>query len=156
MGVQLKWDRGTRIYILLRPRWKGRVQGLCGNFNGDALDDLKTPSSGLEVNAALFGNAWKLEDVCPTPSEQIDSCNAHPERKFWAEKKCGVLKSEVFEKCHSEVPVDLFLKRCIFDSCACDQGGDCECLCTAIAAYAHACTAKGVPIKWRTPDFCRT
>lgn len=48
-----------------------------------------------------------------------------------------------------------FLKSCIFDACACDQGGDCECLCTAIAAYAHACTMKGIPIRWRTPDLCR-
>lgn len=79
----------------------------------------------------------------------------HGERKIWAEKKCGVLKSELFAACHSEVNVDKFMKRCIFDSCACDQGGDCECLCTAIAAYAHACTMKGVPIRWRTPDFCR-
>lgn len=89
------------------------------------------------------------------PIEQIDACSVHSERKIWAEKKCGVLKSEVFAACHSEVNVDKFMKRCIFDSCACDQGGDCECLCTAIAAYAHACTIKGAPIRWRTPDFCR-
>lgn len=65
LGVQVKWDRGTRIYVQLTSRWKGRVQGLCGNYNGDTLDDLKTPSSGVEVSALLFGNSWKLEDVCP-------------------------------------------------------------------------------------------
>lgn len=86
----------------------------------------------------------------------MDACSAHSERKIWSEKKCSILKSDVFALCHSEVDVDKFMKRCIFDSCACDQGGDCECLCTAVAAYAHACTMKGVPIRWRTPDFCRT
>lgn len=89
------------------------------------------------------------------PQEQIDACSVHAERKIWAEKKCGILKSAVFAPCHSEVDVEKFMKRCIFDSCACDQGGDCECLCTAVAAYAHICTMKGVPIRWRTPDFCR-
>lgn len=79
----------------------------------------------------------------------------HLERKIWSEKKCGILKSAIFAPCHSEVDVDKYMKRCIFDACACDQGGDCECLCTAIAAYAHVCTTKGVPIKWRTPDLCR-
>lgn len=43
----------------------------------------------------------------------------------------------------------------ILDACSCDQGGDCECLCTALAAYAHACAQKGVNIRWRTPDLCR-
>lgn len=89
------------------------------------------------------------------PTDQIDSCLAHPERKVWAERKCGILKSDVFKACHAEVSVDKFWKRCIYDTCACDQGGDCECLCTALAAYAHACTVKGVPIRWRTPDLCR-
>ncbi|TMW40720.1 hypothetical protein DOY81_014199 [Sarcophaga bullata] len=48
----------------------------------------------------------------------------------------------------------MYLKRCIFDTCACDQGGDCECLCTAVAAYSHACSQKGINIRWRTPHFC--
>lgn len=65
MGVQLKWDRGTRIYVQLSSRWKGRVQGLCGNYDGDALNDLNSPSSGLETNAMIFGNSWKLEEFCP-------------------------------------------------------------------------------------------
>ncbi|XP_031619378.1 hemocytin isoform X2 [Contarinia nasturtii] len=154
LGVQIKWDRGTRIYVQLTSRWKGRVLGLCGNFDGDALNDFESPSTGLESSAVLFGNSWKLEDYCPQPTEQIDACSTHPERKIWAEKKCGILKSSIFSACHSEVDVDKFMKRCIFDSCACDQGGDCECLCTAIAAYAHVCTMKGIPIRWRTQHFC--
>lgn len=35
------------------------------------------------------------------------------------------------------------------------KGGDCECLCTALSAYAHSCAIKGIHIKWRTPDLCR-
>lgn len=44
---------------------------------------------------------------------------------------------------------------CIFDSCACDLGGDCECFCTAVAAYAHQCNIHGVPVKWRNQYTCR-
>jgi hypothetical protein len=43
----------------------------------------------------------------------------------------------------------------MFDTCGCDLGGDCECLCTAIATYAQECNIHGVPIKWRTQDLCR-
>uniref|UniRef100_A0A7G3AKI1 Putative hemolectin isoform b n=1 Tax=Lutzomyia longipalpis TaxID=7200 RepID=A0A7G3AKI1_LUTLO len=154
LGLQVKWDRGTRVYITLTNQWRGKVQGLCGNFNSDIQDDFKTPSSGIETNPVIFGDSWKLQDYCPKTTEQVDSCAKHPHRTMWAQRKCGVLKTGAFQACHSEVPVDNFLKRCTHDTCACDQGGDCECLCTALAAYAHACALKGVPIRWRTPDLC--
>lgn len=84
-----------------------------------------------------------------------DTCNDRPDRKSWSVKKCGILKSGTFSPCHSEVPVDYYFEKCVFDSCACDQGGDCECLCTAIAAYAQACNNRGIPIKWRSQQMCR-
>jgi len=49
----------------------------------------------------------------------------------------------------------IYLLRCVFDACACDQGGDCECLCTSFAAYTQECNAKGVILKWRSQDLCR-
>lgn len=61
----------------------------------------------------------------------------------------------MFSNCHAEVPFESYFERCVFDTCACDQGGDCDCLCTALAAYVQECNTKGVPIKWRTPDLCR-
>ena len=38
----------------------------------------------------------------------------------------------------------------------CDSGGDCECLCTAVAAFASECDRHGVYVKWRHQHFCRT
>ncbi|GIY74806.1 hemocytin [Caerostris extrusa] len=34
------------------------------------------------------------------------------------------------------------------------MGGDCDCLCTAIAAYAQECSIHGVSIKWRSQELC--
>lgn len=34
-----------------------------------------------------------------------DTCSLYPHRKLWAAKKCGVLKSNLFKPCHSEVPL---------------------------------------------------
>lgn len=64
MDVQVKWDRGTRVYIKVGEQWRNRVQGLCGNFNGDSEDDLKTPAAGIEASSTIFGDSWKLEDFC--------------------------------------------------------------------------------------------
>lgn len=46
----------------------------------------------------------------------------------------------------------------VFDACvcfSCDSGGDCECLCTAVAAYAEECNRRGVYIRWRSQELCR-
>lgn len=64
IGFLLKWDRGTRVYLKLENRWKGRVQGLCGNYNYDGLDDFMNPSNGVESSPIVFGHSWKLEDSC--------------------------------------------------------------------------------------------
>ncbi|KAK4875849.1 hypothetical protein RN001_012271 [Aquatica leii] len=151
----LHWDKGTRVYIKLGAAWKNKVEGLCGNFNDDQLDDFQTPSGGIpEVSPMAFGDSWRLQHLCPKSFEITDTCTLRPDRKLWAMKQCGILKTSVFASCHSEEPVEPYLERCIFDTCACDQGGDCNCLCTALAAYAHECDVKGISVKWRTPDLC--
>lgn len=65
------------------------------------------------------------------------------------------MKQFPFSACHSEIPPDEFVHRCERDTCACNMGGDCECLCTALAAYVHECAARGVAIKWRSQELCR-
>lgn len=48
-----------------------------------------------------------------------------------------------------------YFQACKRDTCSCDSGGDCECFCSNVAAYAAACNAAGVCVKWRTPTICR-
>ncbi|CAL4114083.1 unnamed protein product, partial [Meganyctiphanes norvegica] len=131
------------------------VRGLCGNYNDDELDDFKTPSGGSgEVSSRIFGDSWRLQNYCPESLLIKDTCSLHPHRKVWANEECSILKSHLFQPCHSEVPVEPYVERCLFDTCGCDTGGDCHCLCTAIATYAHECNIHGVYISWRTPSLC--
>ena len=51
--------------------------------------------------------------------------------------------------------ISIFPIRCMFDTCGCDLGGDCECMCTAVATYAFECNIHGFYVRWRKPDFCR-
>lgn len=44
---------------------------------------------------------------------------------------------------------------CVCVCFSCDSGGDCECLCTAIASYAEECNRRGVYIRWRSQELCR-
>ncbi|KAF5276278.1 hypothetical protein FQA39_LY06627 [Lamprigera yunnana] len=155
LGVTVTWDKGTRVYVKLSTLWKNKVKGLCGNYNDNNMDDFQTPDGGFtEVSSQIFGDSWRLQPYCSESIDVTNTCDERPNRKMWALKKCDILKSPIFAKCHVEVSVEPFLRNCIFDTCACDQGGDCECLCTALAAYAHECSIKGVHIKWRTPKLC--
>ncbi|XP_066254573.1 hemocytin [Euwallacea similis] len=155
LGLLVHWDKGTRVYVKVDPRWKEKIKGLCGNYNDNQADDFQTPSGGLaEASASIFGDSWRLQNYCPEALEIKDTCVENPERRVWALKKCGVLKSSIFAPCHSEVPLEDFFDRCVFDACACDQGEDCQCLCTALAAYAQECNNRGAPVKWRSQMRC--
>ncbi|XP_039512123.1 SCO-spondin [Pimephales promelas] len=156
LGVSLLWDGGMRVYVRITPHLRGRVGGLCGNFDGDAENDFTTRQGIMESTPELFGNSWKISPSCPdVPDQDLrDPCAINPHRVTWAKKKCAVISQEMFGSCHSEVPYQQYYDWCVFDACGCDSGGDCECLCTAVAAYAEECNRRGVYVRWRSQELC--
>ena len=82
-------------------------------------------------------------------------CSVQKEREQWSYKQCNIINRDVFKPNHSVVDPGPYFDACYFDTCGCDIGGDCQCLCTAVAAYAQVCTSHGVHIKWRSQGFCR-
>ncbi|NXE57574.1 MUC2 protein, partial [Casuarius casuarius] len=154
-GVMLIWDKKTTIFIKLTADYQGKVCGLCGNFDGKSNNDFTTRSGLQETSALEFGNSWKQSYTCPDVTEEILPCSVKPHRKSWAEKECYLIRSAVFEICHSKVDPNPFYEACIHDACSCDSGGDCECFCSAVAAYAQECLKAEACVFWRTPDICR-
>ncbi|XP_045021815.1 mucin-5AC isoform X3 [Bubalus bubalis] len=154
MGLVLLWDKGTSIFLRLSPEFKGRVCGLCGNFDDNALNDLTTRSQSVVGDVLEFGNSWKFSPSCPDALAPRDPCTANPFRRSWAQKQCSIINSATFSACHTHVEPSRYYEACVSDVCACDSGGDCECFCTAVAAYAQACHDAGVCVSWRTPDVC--
>ncbi len=59
-----------RVYVRLMPHLRGRVGGLCGNFDGDAENDFTTRQGIMESTPELFGNSWKISPSCPDVSDQ--------------------------------------------------------------------------------------
>ncbi|XP_061877505.1 SCO-spondin isoform X1 [Entelurus aequoreus] len=156
LGVTLLWDGGMRLYVRLAAHLRGKVGGLCGNFDGDTENDFTTRQGIVESTAELFGNSWKVSPSCPDVADQElrDPCTINAYRTPWARKKCGILTQELFSPCHPEVPFQQYYDWCVFDACGCDSGGDCECLCTAIATYAEECNRRGIYIRWRSQELC--
>ncbi|XP_028256785.1 mucin-5AC-like isoform X2 [Parambassis ranga] len=153
-GLILMWDRKTSLFIKLSSKYKGHVCGLCGNYDGKANNDFTTRCHAVVVNPLVFGNSWKNLPSCPDAEVITTPCTANPYRQSWAQKQCSIIQSDVFLACHSIVDPAPYYESCVFDSCACDTGGDCECFCTAVAAYAQSCNQAGICIQWRTPKIC--
>ncbi|XP_062907004.1 SCO-spondin [Mobula hypostoma] len=156
LGLTVLWDGGTRVYVRLEPQYQGRVSGLCGNFDGDTENDFMTRQGIVEATAVRFGNSWRVSQSCPEVQgeDAHQPCSENPHRVMWARKRCSVISQSLFQPCHPEVPHQPFYHWCVFDACGCDTGGDCECLCTAIAAYAEECNKRGVYVRWRSQDLC--
>ncbi|XP_015259097.1 PREDICTED: mucin-2-like [Cyprinodon variegatus] len=155
IGLALLWDRKTTVRILLEPQHSGEVCGLCGNFDGNGLNDYTIQGQMMVSNSLEFANSWKASSTCPDVEENVDSCVAAPMRHHWAKMMCSIITGDTFKDCHNKTDPRPFYENCVKDSCACDTGGDCECFCSAVAAYAQACNEAGVCVAWRTPDICR-
>ncbi|KAL3066151.1 hypothetical protein OYC64_016155 [Pagothenia borchgrevinki] len=153
-GLILMWDRKTSLFIQLSSKYKGRVCGLCGNYDGNANNDFTTRGNAVVVKPLVFGNSWKDLPSCPDAQSISSPCTTNPYRQAWSQKQCSLIQSDVFSACHSTVDPTPYYDACVFDSCACDTGGDCECFCTAVAAYAESCNQAGICIPWRTPKIC--
>ncbi|MEQ2305915.1 hypothetical protein AMECASPLE_002893 [Ameca splendens] len=148
------WDQKTTLFISLSPQFQGQVCGLCGNYDGNSKNDFTTRSQEAVTDVLEFGNSWKVSPSCSNAQLLSDPCAFNRYRAAWSQKQCSIITSSTFQSCHSNVDPGPYYDSCVRDSCACDTGGDCECLCTAVAAYAKACNTAGACISWRTPKLC--
>lgn len=54
-----------------------------------------------------------------------------------------------------QVDPEPYYHACVQESCSCEFEGKFLGFCTAVAAYAEACSDHNVCVNWRTPDVCR-
>ncbi|XP_040899174.1 otogelin [Toxotes jaculatrix] len=151
--VTVLWDRKTTVHIQVGPPWQGKLSGLCGNFDLKTVNEMRTPDNIDSPTPQEFGNSWTAAECVNSPDIR-HPCSLSPLREPFAKRQCAVLLSEVFQACHPVVDVTWFYMNCLADTCACSRGGDCECFCTSVAAYAQRCCHQGVPVDWRSPSLC--
>ncbi|TNN42101.1 Otogelin [Liparis tanakae] len=71
-GFTLAWEgRGGSVYVKLSPEFVGRTCGLCGNFNADVQDDLKTSYGVLTHDVEMFGNSWVEAEPHEAPCPMV-------------------------------------------------------------------------------------
>uniref|UniRef100_H0ZEQ6 Otogelin n=1 Tax=Taeniopygia guttata TaxID=59729 RepID=H0ZEQ6_TAEGU len=151
--ITILWDQRTTVHVQMGHQWQGELTGLCGNFDLKTVNELRTPDNFELTNSQEFGNSWTAIE-CVDSSDIRNPCSLNPFREPFAKKECGILLSEAFEACHPVIDVTWFYSNCLTDTCGCNQGGDCECFCTSVSAYAHQCCQHGVAVDWRSPRVC--
>ncbi|XP_066524971.1 mucin-2-like [Hoplias malabaricus] len=155
LGLTVVWDKHTRVKIILQARWKTKVQGLCGNFDGIVTNELVAGSSSMVHSTMEFGNSWKTAvPPCSDVTEEVFPCEHHSYCEAWAQRRCMILHSDSFADCHLKVDPAPYYQACILESCSCEFEGRFLGFCTAVAAYAEVCSTQNICVNWRTPDLC--
>ncbi|CAH2318254.1 c-binding -like [Pelobates cultripes] len=158
-GMKVLYDTVYHVILSIPGTYRGKLGGLCGNFNGDKTDEYQLPSSQVVRNVNEFGAAWKVSiagakcsDGC---TDQCAVCDATKLQPYKATTSCGMITDPAgpFKACHSKIsPVEYF-NHCAYDACA--VNGNDGVVCKSIQSYAAACHTVGVAIgTWRSPTFC--
>ncbi|XP_068611580.1 mucin-6 [Brachionichthys hirsutus] len=154
-GITLVWDKHTRITIELHAHWRNRVCGLCGNFDSSEMNDLQISLSEVVSSPLAFGNSWKIPTPpCTDVTAEIFPCERNSYCAAWAQRRCMILTGDTFKDCHLKVDPQPYYHACVQESCSCEFEGKFLGFCTAVAAYAEACSDQDVCVQWRTPDLC--
>ncbi|XP_026562220.1 mucin-5AC-like [Pseudonaja textilis] len=104
-SVILIWDKKTSVFIKLEAHFKGEVCGLCGNYDGNDINDFTTRSQSVIGDVLEFGNSWKVSPTCPDASGSRDPCTANPYRSSWAQRQCSIIHSKTFALCHPQIKI---------------------------------------------------
>ena len=67
----------TRVTVTLSPRHSGRVEGLCGDFDGNYNNDFHDLVTGqIAATPNDFARLWKTSPSCPDPEipQDYDPC----------------------------------------------------------------------------------
>ncbi|XP_061572588.1 IgGFc-binding protein [Cololabis saira] len=159
-GLLVTYDLVYHVTVTVSSNYRGKVCGLCGNFNGDKNDDFQMPNNRLTNRVNAFGKSWKVtipkvvcEDGCN--GKNCPDCDSAHKAVFSKPIYCGILTAPKgpFANCHSKLNPQPYFDDCVFDLCASNGEGDV--LCDSVAAYAYNCHMAGVDVQsWRTPSFC--
>ncbi|XP_073179609.1 LOW QUALITY PROTEIN: IgGFc-binding protein-like [Lepidochelys kempii] len=159
-SLKVSYDWGSSLVVKISSSFWESVQGLCGNYNGDARDDFATPTGVLAASPVEFGKSWKVEDgdrFCWDDCHgECKNCSPELVGRYKAKPFCGWITKEVegpFSLCHSMIDPKIYLDNCVYDLCMND--GLKEMLCRALTSYADACRREGVAIsEWRSLAGC--
>ncbi|CAN0168497.1 unnamed protein product [Lampetra fluviatilis] len=157
-GLTVRYDGVAYVDVGLKADFVGAVEGLCGNYDGDASNDFTGPAGERHRTPYTFGNAWQSETSASkatcgpdygrvvTPSDADEAL---------AEVPCDFLHvaQSPFAPCFATVPPGPYFANCVFDLAV--SGMDAALRCSNLLAYFDTCLTHGVVLaEWRVAANC--
>lgn len=138
-GIVVKVHSNGAVETSLPDGFAGRVCGLCGNANGDVLDDLSTRYHISAKGVEEFLESWRVPK--PSLKQKYPACR---QRKHYETKHifsvCRMLKSDSLQKCYKRLKNPRpFFEDCVEQMCSCYGSRGVYCYCDAFAAFKLAC-----------------
>lgn len=160
--LEILWDGNRLVVIKASPLIYKRTQGLCGPFDGNMRNDIKSKTGRDMVVGASFLEEWRkpafdeTSDVCVSDKPEL-TCSDYTMRL--AKEVCLKLySSRDFESCIDGQDKDDLIEWCIDDYCSCDdQSNRNKCACDGVSAYAKNCQMQDIEMKngWKDLNICR-
>lgn len=153
LGVNVIWNGHGFLEVYAPIKYKGKLCGLCGNFNSIAQDDMTMRNKRIVGDGEVwrFANSWKVggKKACGRLNEQ----NKKPFCKERRNKNCRSLKyGGQFGECNTKLSPSNYYEACLQDMCECPHD---NCYCESFFAYARECERLNVDLPdWRRETKC--
>ncbi|XP_067316856.1 IgGFc-binding protein-like [Anolis sagrei] len=156
--LTVTFDWQNRVTVTVPSTYANALCGLCGNFNGNKLDEMTMKDGKVALSPSSFGESWKMREVPGCTEMDKEACSglsAIESHQRHLGRECGLIlaKRGPFQRCHSTIEPEEYFQDCVYDSCFFEDQE--AVICQAIANYAEACQAAGASLEaWRTKTFC--
>ncbi|XP_066158196.1 BMP-binding endothelial regulator protein isoform X2 [Euwallacea fornicatus] len=147
--VVIVWNGRSFLEVTVPPTYKGKLCGLCGNFNGDVQDDLRTKNGRVlnEQSLTEFGASWCVGKKSECAKKVKPTRKPHRETQY-----CQYLNEDIFSACEPKLSNSKYYKACKMDMYNCLHG---KCYCESLMAYARECQRLGVKFSnWQKYSKC--
>ncbi|KAM7301527.1 hemocytin [Ixodes scapularis] len=149
-NFQVELDERQNIKIGVSECLSDTISGLCGSFNYDRADDLRTPDGRLESSGQVFGDSWM---TTAKASCSPSSCphDVHERARNW----CHKLKEAPLSQCLEASSTSMSINICEDFVCECmaySENDAKKCMCQAIEGFVATCDAsvrQKIASEWR-------